>query len=126
VTSDTGNMVLSVDLTRELPPAKEQATGTSGAGRNRDQAPLTEAAALAKAAGTGLVGRQVNLQRVKVASTAKDGGFWLQSGQDRLFVLPASTSMKISAGQSVEIKGVVLETPDEDVYVYAGHLKTAS
>ena len=129
-------MAISVD------DLDDNATGTSassGTGSSADStdghraAPLTDAGALARADRT-MVGRHVRLDGVKVSRAAKKGGFWIDSGGSSVFVLPADHDKQSAptAGESVSVKGVVLEMPrslrdktrsarsgNDAVYVYA-------
>lgn len=61
------------------------------------------------------VGRQVNVQNAHVAATMATGGFWVDAGGDRLFVLPAGDPQtgvsKVKQGDRVNIMGTVLELP---------------
>jgi hypothetical protein len=98
--------------------------------------PMTDVRELTRTTDERLVGRMVNLQNAKVASTVETGGFWVTSDNERLFVLPAE-SAKVQQGQQVSIMGTVLELPnqmkdrldkgngaqDEEIYVYATQVK---
>ena len=106
-------------------------TGSTTAGRAAGPA-LSEPSALASA-GRDLVGRQVDLDRVKVVRLEKEHGFWIESGGHSLLVLPASgQKSNATAGQAVSIDGVLLEMPrrmrekaraaengNDRVYIYA-------
>lgn len=82
-----------------------------------------------------IVGRHVNLDDVPVKSMAKDGGFFVETGGDVLFVMPADANAQVRAGETVSIDGVVLRLPDRmedrlqapdgfnaDIYVFARNL----
>lgn len=127
ITSETG-MELAIRIDED--PAKP--VGTSGTSA------LTDLNMLAQSEDAALVGRVVNLQNARVASAAKDGGFWVNAGNDQLFVLPAKAdATKVSQGQTVSVSGTVLEMPDglrdrlgdkkmvadEEIYVYATQIK---
>ena len=105
--------------------------GTSGSAA---AAPIDSVEAVA-GAGEDLVGRQVDLDRVTVKSVAMDGGFFVEAGEDVLFVLPAEADATVQAGGTVSIEGVVLQLPDRmedrlqapggfnsEIYVYAREL----
>ncbi|CAN5817882.1 hypothetical protein BH24ACI4_BH24ACI4_13280 [soil metagenome] len=84
-----------------------------------------------------MVGRQVDLERVKVVRLEKDHGFWIESGGRSLFVRPANSQKpNATAGQAVSIDGVLLEMPrrmrekarvaenaNDMVYIYATTIK---
>ncbi len=79
------------------------------------------------------VGRQVDLSGVTVESVAKDGGFFINADDGRVFVLPASTiEVSVDKGDTLALDGVLMEMPrgmterlsiprgsNDDVYVYA-------
>jgi hypothetical protein len=79
------------------------------------------------------VGQRVELKELRVSGTASDRGFFVQSGNRHLFVLPGNPGQAaIRVGQTVQISGVILQMPDEmddrlkapgelndEVYLYA-------
>ncbi len=110
------------------------AVGTSGAAAASSGA-LTDAAAIARG-DSELVGRQVDLEGVKVARVARNHGFWIEAGGQSVFVLPAQHAQgtTAAAGQSVSVDGVVLSMPrslsdkvgdtgNDEVYIYATALQ---
>jgi hypothetical protein len=116
---------------RDATPAGDTAPASAGASK-----PLTDAAAIGSA-NRELVGRQVDLSKVEVARSAAAQGFWIASGNSSVFVLPAPNAVtaKPTAGQKVDIDGVMLEMPkwmrarstadgaNEHVYIYASAVK---
>lgn len=95
-------------------------------------APITDVTVL----GTGdyaLVGRFVNLGRLKVESLDDRDGFYVRSGDRQLFVLMHETDRSdLRAGDTVDVSGVVLQLPrdlvlrlkapeafNQTIYVYA-------
>ena len=105
--------------------------GTSGAAA----APLTDASAL-RGADRNMVGRQVDVDQVKVLRVEGDHGFWIETGGPGLFVLPADgQQVKPRQGQTVSIDGIILEMPrrlrekaregnsNETIYIYAHGVK---
>lgn len=114
-------------------------SGTSGeATPARDSRPaLTDAAELAKATDIQHVGRRVTLSSARVERTVEPSGFWVSSGGDELFVLPADSNTRVQQGQTVTIEGHVLRLPEqmeghlekskkvgnEEIYVYASSIK---
>jgi uncharacterized protein YdeI (BOF family) len=100
----------------------DQPVGTAG-GANV----ITDVNQLAGAADNNLVGRRVDLKNVRVTSPS-DVGFWIQAGNERLFVMPVQ-SMPLKDGQMVALQGVVLQLPEamrakvnapgERIYIYA-------
>ena len=100
--------------------------------------PVTDLRELTRTTDERLVGRMVNLQNAKVSSTAPNGGFWITSDNERLFVLPSDRA-SVQEGQQVSIMGTVLELPnqmkerldkgngaqDEEIYIYATQVKQA-
>ena len=116
----------------KLDAPDETAVGTSGIGTSTA---LSDLAAIAD--GTDdLVGRHANLTGVKVDAIAKDGGFFANTTNGTIFVLPASgEKAAVRAGETVSLKGVVLQMPsgikerlnapagakalNDDIYVYA-------
>lgn len=105
--------------------------GTSGAAG----APLTDASAL-RGADRNMVGRQVDIDQVKVLRVEGDHGFWIETGGPGLFVLPADRQQaKARPGQTVSIDGVIIEMPrrlrekaregnsNETIYIYAHGVK---
>jgi hypothetical protein len=116
--------------------AASGAVGTSGAAGSSSGA-VTDAAAIARG-DDELVGRQVDLDGVKVTRAAKQHGFWIEAGGRNVFVLPAQHAQRAaaSAGATVSIDGVVLSMPrslrdkvradksgNDAIYVYATALK---
>lgn len=111
--------------------------GTAGTAGER-QAAVTDATSVARG-GRNMVGRQVDLDNVKVHRMQGQHGFWIQAGDASVFVLPASHATgtpQASAGQSVSIDGLVLEmprslrnrapesgNPNDAIYIYATTVK---
>ena len=89
----------------ELDPATPVGTGGNAA------PPIDSLEAVARA-DDELIGRQVELDNVTVTSVAQDGGFFIESGGDVLFVLPADADASVRAGEMVSIDGVILQLPD--------------
>lgn len=115
---------------RVADPAKPVAVGTSGSAATA----LTDVAMLAGSDNEMLVGRTVDLKNVRSQSIAKGGGFWVNSGSETLFILPANAeTMKVNPGETVNVIGIVMAMPEamndrvadrgkashEDIYVYA-------
>lgn len=112
-------------------------TGTAGTAGER-QAAVTDATSVARG-GRNMVGRQVDLDNVKIHRMQGQHGFWIQAGDASVFVLPASHATgtpQASAGQSVSIDGLVLEmprslrnrapesgNPNDAIYIYATTVK---
>lgn len=131
VTGVTDNRVLTMSIDRETAPV-----GTSGT--TATAKPITDAAMLAQATDGSIVGRRVDLKNARVAATAPTG-FWINAGNERLFVLPADKA-PVTQGQQVNVAGVVLELPagmkdklgtktpahDEAIYVYANQVTRTS
>ena len=121
-------LVIALDESDSTP------VGTSG---STTGSPLTDAATLADG-GDDLVGRRVNLTGLKVHATAKDGGFFAKTANGTVFVLPAEKQQAAREGDTVSVKGVVLQLPrhmqdslkgragggefNDDIYVYATSL----
>ena len=112
-------------------------TGTSGKMAVDRREAVTDLTQLAKATDTSLVGRSVKLSSVPVERSGKDGGFWVKSGGDSLFVLPADrTKTRVQVSQTVTIEGHVMRLPEhmerrlekdtkvgnEEIYVYASSI----
>jgi hypothetical protein len=73
--------------------------------------PLTDVAAVA-GGDEDLVGRRVTLDDVRVSDAAAQGGFYLESGDQAIFVLPADRNPAHSnGGDMVSVEGVILEAP---------------
>jgi hypothetical protein len=79
-----------------------------------------------------LIGRRVQLSDMQVASTGTHGGFFARKDGQNLFVLTSEGSRAVQAGDTVSVKGVVLQTPKsmdldfqtsgastDDIYVFA-------
>jgi hypothetical protein len=100
---------------------------------------LTDIDLLANSIDTDLVGRYVSLRDVRITIVGSQRGFWVASGNEELFVLPAD-EVRARPGQRVNLKGVVLQMPkdmtnkladydaarDEVIYLYASQLRTLS
>lgn len=115
---------------------EESTVGTTGKTGGGKDAPLSDAAAIAKG-DRELVGRRVDLDNVKVNRAAKNHGFWIDAAGASVFVLPARSEVKASPGQSISVEGVVLEMPrsmrekardaskgNDEIYVYATTVTT--
>lgn len=102
-------------------------TGTSGSAG----APLTDSSALS-GADSGMVGRHVDIDRVKVLRVDQDHGFWIETGGQSIFVLPADRQQGTARqGQMVSVDGIILEMPrrlrakaregnaNDTIYIYA-------
>jgi hypothetical protein len=117
-------------------PEVEKSVGTSGvASPAETRAALTDAAALGRADQTS-VGRQVDLDRVKVTRVGTAHGFWIDAGNNNdVFVLPAQHAAGAATpavGKTVALDGIILEMPrsvrdetraedrgNEHIYIYA-------
>lgn len=82
------------------------------------------------------VGRDVRIDGVRIEKTAKDGGFWVRSGNTSILVLPVDTSRQVTAGQNASVEGLVLRMPrhvrqdlnpggdwNDAIYIYATKLE---
>ena len=82
------------------------------------------------------IGRDVQIENIRIEKTAKGGGFWARSGNTSILVLPVETDRQLTAGQNVSIDGVVLRMPrhmrqsldpgadwNDAIYVYATKLE---
>jgi hypothetical protein len=88
------------------------ATGTSGAAAGNAAPALTSVAELERA-DEAMVGRPVRLANVEVAHVARDGGFFVGSGDSTVFVLPHDRpGPTVQAGESVTVSGRVFQMPD--------------
>jgi hypothetical protein len=154
VTSVGDNVVLTTHIDRKDTPAASNnkadnadqtaSTSASAPQQSGQQQTVTDIRQLATTTDERLVGRQVNLQKAHVAATMATGGFWIDAGEDRLFVLPSGDpqtghTSKVKQGDRVSIMGTVLELPngmknrldengaamDEEIYVYANQIKPA-
>jgi hypothetical protein len=105
-------------------------------GRQGEQAAnLSE---LAEADDQEMVGRRVDIQNARVEEMGQNGGFWVMSGNERLYVMPESGAAKVTPGQMVNLSGYVLAFPDrmreqlgkmasdEEIYVYVRQVEQAS
>jgi hypothetical protein len=120
----------NVAMVISSPAAGDRPVGTTGGGATSP----TSVKDLAAVAGGDdeLVGRQVDLTGLKVARSAAGRGFFVQAGEQHVFVLPAKDGKRVTSGDTVSVKGVVLEMPDamddrlkppantnDEIYVYA-------
>jgi hypothetical protein len=142
VTSVGDNIVLTTRIDRKEPGA---AAGASQAGSSARSQALTDIRQLATTTDDRLVGRHVNVQNAHVDATTPTG-FWVDAGDDRLFVVPAADphdpqteNAKVKQGDRVNIMGTVLGLPtgmksrldengaamDEEIYVYASQILPA-
>jgi cobalamin biosynthesis Mg chelatase CobN len=151
VTNTSNGAVLSVRMQEE-----PKAVGTSGSSTAKEDSAsaksgtsststgagptVTDLKALAASSDRKMVGRRVQLQNATVASVAKDGGFWVSAGSERLFVLPSTSEVKVSQGQTVDVNGHVLVLPrnmkdrlgdgataeGEEIYVYANQVNSGA
>lgn len=131
-----GDLVLKITA----PPAP----GTSGSSSETPpyaetgRAPVVVSIAEAVSASEVSVGRGVDLNNVRVAEIEQGGGFWISDPQgNRAFVLPQDhRGTKVSAGQQISLRGVLLEMPTgmrdrlnaakdskADLYVFATSIK---
>ena len=113
----------------DVAPAPDRPRGTSGASA---PGPISDAATLASG-DQDLVGRPVALDRLRVAGIADQGGFFVASGNNHLFVLLADAKKtSIGVGDTVSLQGYVMRMPrsmderlkapgrlNDDIYVYA-------
>jgi hypothetical protein len=91
------------------PKGAAKPVGTSGSAGNMGKTAITDAAAIARA-DEDLVGHEVNLSALTVASVAKDGGFFARAQNGTVFVLPSSQdTARVQAGDTVSVQGVVFE-----------------
>ena len=121
IVGGNNNVAMVIDL--NAAPRPVGTTGTSGAA-------MTDVSALIDG-DEALVGRDVSLKGLRVTGTAKEGGFYVESGNSRLFILPAEKDkVTVREGETVSVDGVVLQMPDDmderapkgtnvDIYVYA-------
>lgn len=121
------------NLTLRVETGTPSAAAPAGAA---SPAVVNDLAMLAGADDEQLVGRWAELPSARVDAVAKGGGFWVVSGEDRLFVMPMAATTKVTPGQTVGLSGVVLALPpglkdtigdkavvgDEEVYVYASRV----
>jgi hypothetical protein len=122
-----GQKVMEIILDPSTP------TGTTGTGDT--QGAISSADSIAKATDTALVGRKVVLQSAKVDRVESDGAFWVRTPSgESVYVMPSNNTVKVQAGQTVNIEGRVLRSPDHlkaqakgagPVYVYATSIKAA-
>lgn len=128
IVGGNNNVALSIELVDEGQPV-----GTSG--REAGPPPLAETATVA-AADEEYVGRDVSLKNLEVEGTASGGGFFVQSGDDVLFVLPSDRHTTVRPGEMVSVDGVILRLPDRmeerlqapaglnsDIYVFAHRIE---
>ena len=127
--NDNVALVINVD------PAEAKPVGTS-ATSGTASAPLKDLGAIAPG-DEDLVGRHVDLTGLRVESVATDGGFFVKSQQQAVFVLPAHKERSaVQPGDTVSLKGIVLQMPrhmndrlsppsgsNDDIYVYATSVK---
>jgi hypothetical protein len=99
--------------------------------------PLIDIEALATSEDTSLVGRMVELRNARISAVVSDGGFWLTTMDEELFVRPGDET-HLQPGGRVNIKGIVLELPDrminrledyaaarnETIYIYASQVRS--
>lgn len=117
-----------IDLTPAARPV-----GTSGSAPAMSKgAPITGIESLVDG-DDDLVGRHVTLKGLRVGEMAKDGGFYVRSGDSRVFVLPADKDkVSLREGDTVSVDGVVMELPsgmrerltagkdtNDDIYIFA-------
>ena len=142
VTSVGDAIVLTTHMGRREPGASASAGQPE---RSAKQQAITDIRQLATTTDERLVGRQVNVQNAQVDATTATG-FWVDAGEDRLFVLPAgdphdpqTKDAEIKQGDRVNIMGTVLGLPtrmknrldengaamDEEIYVYASQILPA-
>lgn len=101
------------------------------AGARRDEPAITTIADLSDA-DESMVGRRVTLDNVSLQSLASHDGFYVKSGEESVFVLPAKKGLDVTAGATVSVEGVVLKAPsnmrltgdmpedaNDDIYVLA-------
>lgn len=116
---------------------------TSGAGTARPTGttPVEDLSQLTRAVDMSLVGRDVNLSGVRVARAADKQSFWVtdSAGGDNLLVVPvAPSSVNVKEGDTVAIKGVIMQMPrawqdkfsmtqgtDERIYVFASGVRSS-
>jgi hypothetical protein len=126
----------------QLDDAKgNSAVGTTGAGNmaGGNNMVVSDLAKLGDGS-ADLVGKHVSLTGVKIAGTAKNGGFFTNTSNATLFVLPSSAdSTTVGTGDTVSVEGVVLQLPrglkdrlnvpsgakdlNDDIYVYATNIR---
>ena len=83
--------------------AADNSTKAESGGNEARGGPITDAAQIAGGR-AALVGRRVQLDRVKVEDVATDGGFFVSANNTSVFVLPAvSDASKVRAGDTVII-----------------------
>ncbi len=113
-------------------------------GTHSTEPALTDAAKVA-GGDDELIGRSVSLTGVKVKRVGAHNGFWVESGSERIFVMPAGrgdTQMTPKVGDTVMLEGTVLALPrgmftptgtegrahhemdaNNDIYIYATKVK---
>jgi hypothetical protein len=84
-----------------------------------------------------LVGRSVALQQARIVGVDPVRGYFVSSGGEHIFVLPAYEQIpRLGAGEAVRIDGAVLRMPaamedrlkapgelNDDIYVYATNIR---
>lgn len=113
-------------------------------GHHSTEPALTDAGMVA-GGDDALIGRNINLTSVTVKRLGAHNGFWVESGSERIFVMPAGrgdTQMTPKVGDTVMLEGTVLALPsgmftatgtegrahhdmdaNNDIYIYATKVK---
>jgi hypothetical protein len=138
------------------PQSEDAGTGAHVAGARADQAAaagarplstpsltwtgaISDLRVIASSADTVLVGRAVDIKNAPINAIASRGGFWLVSNGERVFVQTADET-HFKRGQRVNLRGVVLELPDdmknrlddfsaaqdETIYIYATQVRAVT
>jgi len=128
-TKDGTELAVRLDTSGEMAPR----VGAPGEASST----VTDLTELARSTDQQMVGKRVNVRNAVVEDVTTDGGFWVSVGEDKIFVLPATspTTARLTPGQTVGLEGVVLALPDqlqerlgseardERIYLYANRVE---
>jgi len=128
-TKDGTELAVGLDTSGEMAPR----VGAPGEASST----VTDLTELARSTDQQMVGKRVNVRNAVVEDVTTDGGFWVSVGEDKIFVLPATspTTARLTPGQTVGLEGVVLALPDqlqerlgseardERIYLYANRVE---
>jgi hypothetical protein len=132
-------MVIQLDNAKGTSPVGTSGRNSTNSGNNATAGISIMAISDLAKFGSGsddIVGKHVSLSGVKVAGTAKNGGFFTSTSDATVFILPSSTdNTTVQSGETVSVEGVVLQFPrglkdrltapsgakglNDDIYVYA-------
>jgi hypothetical protein len=107
--TNTGASAIDSRTTRTAPAGEQPRVSTPSV---TSTGAITDLRVLASSTDTEFVGRAVDIKRALINTVASTGGFWLDSKGDRMFVLTADET-HFTRGQRVNLRGVVLQLPDE-------------